>query len=365
MITLAFTGDLCLYGFKHAPLAEQQQAVAAITAMLQPYDLAVVNLECSLSEQALPDLKMNVPFAQCPSLAAMSSGVYCLANNHVKDSGAKALGDMLEFVQQSGADSVGAGQTLERACQPLIKTIQGITMAIVNVTDASHYAAKADEAGVAPLNAAKLLRQVRQLALQVDAVIVVMHADLEFSHYPAPWRVRLSRRLAKYCKLIIHHHPHTLQGIEQHGDCIIAYSLGNFVFPVQESSYMQGRGEGIADAMVLAVTLERTDAGVKAAVKQTIIGQIGRWGFVTAADAATTARVTQQLAEYSTALQDRRFLRQQHAKRCFAEGRHLLFNTWYRLARGDISQAWRYFSWHFRTDQHRNWLKGLLSFGWL
>lgn len=364
MITLAFTGDLCLYGFKHAPLSEQQHAVATIATMLAPYDLALLNIECSLSEQALPNIKMNVPFVQCPSLVALSAGVYCMANNHVKDRGARALEEMLHFVRRSGADTVGAGQTLEQACQPLIKTIRGITMAIVNVTDASHYAATADEAGIAPLHAGKLLRQVRQLAQQVDAVIVVMHADLEFSHYLAPWRVRLSRRLAKYCKLVIHHHPHTLQGIEQRGDCIIAYSLGNFVFPVQESSYMQGRSEGIADAMVLTVTLERTDTGVKAAVKQTVIGQIGRWGFVTEADIATTARVKQQLVEYSTALQDSRFLRQRHAKRCFAEGRHLLLNTWYRLARGDIRLAWRNFSWHFKTDQHRNWLKGLVSFGW-
>lgn len=364
MITLAFTGDLCLYGFKHAPADEQQQAVRSVAAMLAPYDLAVINLECSLSEQALPDVKMNVPFDQCPSLATLSTGVYCLANNHVKDSGARALDDMLQFIRQSGADVVGAGHTLDQACQPLIKTIQGIRLAIVNVTDASHYAATADEAGVAPLKAAKLLRQVRQLSQQVDAVIVVMHADLEFCHYPAPWRVRLSRRLAKYCKLVIHHHPHTIQGIEQRGDCVIAYSLGNFVFPVQESSYMQGRSAAIADALVLAVTLQRTDNGIKAAVKHTVIGQIGRWGFVAAADTATTARVQQQLAEYSAALQNSRFLRKQHAKRCLAEGRHVLFNTWYRLARGDIGRAWRYLSWHFKTDQHRNWLKGLFSFGW-
>lgn len=364
MISIAFTGDLCLWGVKEAPSETVTRAFQDIHDVLKPYDLAVMNLECSLSLTARPELKMNIPIHRCPPLSDMSNGVYCLANNHVKDSGAEALLQMLDFVQQSNADTVGAAEDELRACQPLLKTIQGIQLAILNVTDASHYAATSTEPGVASLKPRALLRQVKQLSAEVDAVIVVMHADLEFSNYPAPWRVRLSRKLAKYCKLIVHHHSHTLQGIEQYQGCIIAYSLGNFVFPAQESAYMHNRPGGVDEGLVLVAGLTRTAAGVQASLLHTVPTRVGRWGFLQPVSPADAQHTLQKLSCYSALLSDAKALRRHHAGLCYQAARHLMLNTWYRLRRGQLRQAFSYLVWHVKTDQHRNWLRGALSFGW-
>jgi hypothetical protein len=365
MIKLAFTGDLCLWGVKHAPYESKIQAMERVSELLSAYDLAIVNLECSLSEKSITDIKMNIPLHLCPSLIELNNrGVYCLANNHVKDSGAEELNNMLAYLRQNGSDFIGAGENTIKACQPLIKVLDGLKIALLNVTDASHYAASAAEPGVAVLNHRKLIHQVKSLSLEVDAVIVVIHADLEFTNYPAPWRVRLSRKLSKYCKLVIHHHSHTLQGIEQQNGCLIAYSLGNFVFPAHESEYMQNRKGGVDEAIILIAGLERTKRGVEVSLQQTLVTRIGDWGFLKSVEQAFQDQVLQKLANYSEALKDSRLLRRCHSHRCQSELKALLKGTYYRLARGEVCQAWRFLSWHFKTDQHRNWLKGVISFGW-
>lgn len=365
MIKIAFTGDLCLTGVKQAPPDTVKKAFGNIYELLNPYDLAVVNLECSLSLTAQPELKMNIPVDRCPPLNHLSNGVYCLANNHVKDSGPQALLQMLNFMRQTKVNIVGAAENASLACQPLLKNIYGIQIAILNVTDASHYAATATEPGVARLKRRALLRQVKQLSSQVDAVIVVIHADLEFSNYPSPWRVRLSRKLAKYCKLVIHHHSHTLQGIEHYKGCVIAYSLGNFVFPVQESAYMHNRTGGVDEGMILVAGLELTSQGVKASVLDTLPTRIGRWGFLQHVSEAEAQQTIQKLQRYSAALSDNRYLRQHYASLCYNEARHVVLNTWYCMRRGQFRKAFSYLFWHVKTDQHRNWLRGALSFGWL
>ncbi|WP_019674631.1 CapA family protein [Arsukibacterium perlucidum] len=364
MISIAFTGDLCLSGVKEAPPATVTQAFCNIHKLLKPYDLAVMNLECSLSLIARPELKMNIPFDSCPPLSDLSNGVYCLANNHVKDSGPQALLQMLDFMRQNKVDTVGAAENASRAYQPLLKNIHGIQIAIVNVTDASHYAATAKEPGVARLRRRALLRQVQQLSSEVDAVIVVIHADLEFSNYPSPWRVRLSRKLAQYCKLVIHHHSHTLQGIEHYKGCVIAYSLGNFVFPVQESAYMHNRTGGVNEGMILVAGLELTSEGVKASVLHTLPTRIGRWGFLLPVSETDAQQTLRNLSCYSVVLSDTKALRQHHASLCYNEARNVMFNTWYRMRRGQFREAFSYLFWHLKTDQHRNWLRGAFSFGW-
>jgi hypothetical protein len=69
---------------------------------------------------------------------------------------------------------------------------------------------------------------------------------------PSVPRLRNSRAIAAAgAHIILEHHPHVPQGIEMHHGCLIAYSLGNFVFDSHTSSYMRTNGPHTAHSFVL------------------------------------------------------------------------------------------------------------------
>lgn len=75
---------------------------------------------------------------------------------------------------------------------------------------------------------APLLRAARA---DHDVLAVIVHWGDEYADAPAHVQKTAARALVDAgADLVIGHHPHVLQGIERHGDGIIAYSLGNFVF---------------------------------------------------------------------------------------------------------------------------------------
>jgi poly-gamma-glutamate synthesis protein (capsule biosynthesis protein) len=92
----------------------------------------------------------------------------------------------------------------------------------------------------------------------VDVLVVSIHADLEFVDWPAPHRLALSRRIIEAgADLVLSHHPHVPQGLERHGRGLIAYSLGNFVFPVLGNGYMQQGSVYTGRSFILLVELGR------------------------------------------------------------------------------------------------------------
>ncbi|MDP4528127.1 CapA family protein [Alkalimonas delamerensis] len=363
MVRLAFAGDLCLTSVKHVPYSTAEQAFADIAALFEPFDIAFANLECCCTESSFETIRMSVPIEQLPPLQALGVDVFCLANNHVKDAGADALLQMQRHIQHSGCQFVGAGANAESANRMLVLESCGLTLGVLNVTDASHYAASAQEAGVAALHKSSLLQQARRLSAQVDALVVIVHADLEFTNYPAPWRVRLSRALAPYCKVVVHHHPHTLQGVEVYKGCVIAYSLGNFVFPVHRARYMHNRPGQVEQGMVLAVSLVKQAGRVEAQLDKVIPTRIGQNGFLTAVTESQQLHAQQQLALYSSRLGDAGFLRAHHFQLCKAQFKKFVMGTYYTYRKEGIQQAFAYVRMHFRTDQHRNWLKSFFTFG--
>lgn len=73
---------------------------------------------------------------------------------------------------------------------------------------------------------------VLKVKRQVDFLVVYVHWGQEYLHYP-----RTDLRLLSYewidngVDLVLGHHPHVLQGIEDYKGKKILYSLGNYIFP--------------------------------------------------------------------------------------------------------------------------------------
>ena len=65
----------------------------------------------------------------------------------------------------------------------------------------------------------------------VDLILACCHWGIERDNYPTGYQQQLGRKCIDLgADLVIGHHPHVLQGIEEYNGKLILYSLGNFCF---------------------------------------------------------------------------------------------------------------------------------------
>lgn len=257
MVTLAFVGDISLGGSVRDVLRSRGSAhlLSKVRDILARADLAIGNLECALTDDCRPeddpDKAMVTPAALIDDSTLRPFGVLGLANNHVMDGGNAGLSDTLNFLAQNGFADFGAGHGLQAAERCRVVEVGGLRIAFIGACDATKCFAGAGRPGVAPLVPRRLENGVRAAKAVSDLVIVILHADLEFTQHPSPGRVHLSRRLIESgADAVIQHHPHVCQGIEYYRDGLIAYSLGNFVFPLSRNPYVRSR-EGTDWGLIL------------------------------------------------------------------------------------------------------------------
>src|SRR5690606_25684758 len=96
-------------------------------------------------------------------------------------------------------------------------------------------------------------QELEALRGQVDVTIVSLHEGYEFQSYPRLEFMQLCRKLAERgANLIYGHHPHVLQGMETVENCLILYSLGNFLFDMPYHRSVSATREG----MIARVTFD-------------------------------------------------------------------------------------------------------------
>lgn len=77
----------------------------------------------------------------------------------------------------------------------------------------------------------ELLSRVKEADQQVNILVVSFHRGVEYADEPSAQERRLLRSVVDAgADLVIGHHPHVVQPVEEYRGALIAYSLGNFVF---------------------------------------------------------------------------------------------------------------------------------------
>ena len=361
-----FVGDICLAGFD----SDLSNAFSVTAHQWQDLtrnsDLTVANLESCIIRNG-KECSRFVAASQADSAVLTDLGidVLSLANNHTLDCGGENLEFMRAYLQEIGIRTTGAGRNIEEASAPLILERGGMRIGIIATTDATHYKAKRNRAGISPLSLRRIKKSIRDVAADVDLLILCIHSDLEFTNYPAPWKVRLSRRLAKFgADIIVHHHPHTLQGMELYEGTLIAYSLGNFIFPFHGLEYMENREGCASESVILEVDIEPTGNNGRKIRFSIIPITIDKDNVTRFAKSADTERIIMKMSEYSDGLGDRKKLRKHYMRLCLEQARRMLRGTYYTLDRDGIAAAYNYLRTHFATRMHRNWMRGILTLGW-
>ncbi len=197
-------------------------------------DILFANLEAPLSDVGRrPDALSSIELRGRPDyarrLAMIGFNFINIANNHAMQHGIDAFRDTADNLDLAGIRVVGLANG--DFCKEVYWS-DGQTSIIFlgySLRPEKFFHGKTPYA----LGSEGLVAEhVRKLRRAVNHPIVVsLHWGDEYLNYPSPAQVRFARGLIDAgANLILGHHPHVLQGVEQYGSGLIAYSLGNFIF---------------------------------------------------------------------------------------------------------------------------------------
>lgn len=213
---------------------------------LNASDLFIANIECPLTDSDEPMWRYfrthKGKKAAGRFLKELGVNIGSLANNHIADYGKQGLKDTISVLEAHNIAWVGAGWSPEEARRPLIIDRGGLRVGILALAQPECSAASRLGWGAGVLEDGYAPSYMESLSKQVDIAMAYLHYGVEFSEYPTPRQVRLSRGLVDAgAKLVIGHHPHVPQGYEWYKNGFIAYSLGNFIFDMADGPHRFSR----------------------------------------------------------------------------------------------------------------------------
>ena len=177
-------------------------------------------------------------------------------NNHVFDYGLQGFLDSLGALEEAGIGTSGVGKNLAEASKFFITEIRGQKIAIISVGnypkersgfDGANVAATGENPGVLWKND-KIFQSVKELKNQGMLIIASVHDGDEYGVKTNEAQKDFAEKLIDSgVSLVLESHTHVLQPIQRYKDGIIAYGLGNFVFPGMEEI------PGATESLVLRV----------------------------------------------------------------------------------------------------------------
>lgn len=218
--------------------ADPGHPFSGIKNCLKSGDIVFGNLENPVTpgrEIMLPERILRADPSVVLALQEAGFTILSLANNHLPDFGTRGLLDTFWYLEQAGLSYVGAGKTEKEAFAAKYIEIKGLKIAFLAFCDhilvPEAYLAGAGRPGVAYLDPEKVRATVREARDKADIVVVSLHAGTEYEPAPDLAQTRFAHLAVDAgADLVLGHHPHVLQKVEEYKGKYIFYSLGNFVF---------------------------------------------------------------------------------------------------------------------------------------
>jgi poly-gamma-glutamate synthesis protein (capsule biosynthesis protein) len=239
-VTLAFAGDVHFEGrVEQRLLADPASTFGPVATVLSRADLAMVNLETSITERGTPEPKQfyfRAPPTAFAALRGAGVDVATMANNHGADFGLSGLQDSLAAIRDTRFPVVGIGSDAAHAYAPWYADVRGHRVAVLAASQiADHtlavWTAGPDRPGIASAYSDRLVAAVRDARRHAEVVVVYLHWGEEGNSCPLPVQQDLARRLAAAgADAVVGTHAHLLLGGGWLGPTYVAYGLGNFVW---------------------------------------------------------------------------------------------------------------------------------------
>ncbi len=238
LVTIYFSGDVTLANHFESYVGSNYDYAFKKIPWFADADISMVNLENPLTDRGNPVDKAFTFQARPDYVKVLQAGgvdIVTLANNHIFDFDTTGVYDTVQNLQRAGIYYVGAGRNLDEARHPVIFYIKGLRIAIWGYYGLGRHSdshpASADSAGTAMRSLALIRQDILKYKDEADVKIINFHWGLEKAHYPQKSQVYFAHQVIDAgADVIIGHHPHVLQGVEQYHKKFIFYSLGNFIF---------------------------------------------------------------------------------------------------------------------------------------
>ena len=239
--TLVFVGDAMLsrgvdYMVQKYGAGDFRYPFLKIADELQKVDFLFGNLEGPISERGA-DQGSIYSFRANPKVVAglqfVGFDAMSVANNHIFDWGRDALVDTLSVLAINGIKPVGAGRNYADANTPVRFVLHDTRFTLFSYTNLypKSLEATADRPGISSFDLERAKERIRAVRSEADIVIVSFHWGEEYQTHSNALQQKIARTLIDAgADLIVGHHPHVVQEIEQYKGGWIMYSLGNFVF---------------------------------------------------------------------------------------------------------------------------------------
>lgn len=238
-VTLGFVGDMMFdRGVKTSIFKNWNGDYAKIldeAGALNKPDIMFGNLEGPVSDKGTNvGSKYSFRFDPIVPTVLKDAGfdIVSFANNHVGDWSSAAFRDTLGRLEEANMLFTGAGHTYTEAITPVVIERSDIKIAFLGMSDVGPewMKATADTPGILLASDPKLADIVKNAKEAGDFLVVSIHWGDEYKPHTARQEMLAHKLIDAGADLVVGHHPHVAQDVEEYKDGLIIYSLGNFVF---------------------------------------------------------------------------------------------------------------------------------------
>ncbi len=264
-LAVAFTGDILLdRGVRRQIETDGIESLftSRMDSLLQTADYVVGNLECPATKIRAPLFKRFVFRGEPEWLDALRRHGFThlnLANNHSVDQGRRGLMSTARNIRKAGIIPFGADSTLHAAAKPLLLASSPREVFLLSSVQMplEQFPYLPDRPTPTVLSVDSLCNRIRGLkaAHPGGCVILSLHWGREHTLDPTPKQRTEARRLVEAgADAIVCHHPHTFQRVESYRGVPIFYSIGNYIFDLQQDINRKGA------VVVLRITADSVKA---------------------------------------------------------------------------------------------------------
>lgn len=245
-LSLLFSGDIMMNRGVEAIIKKQggdnwMFPFAHVSDFLKDADITFGNLEGPVSDKGTnvgSEFSFHMDPEVADTLAAAGFDVVSLANNHIGDWGREAFEDTMRRLQRAGVAYAGGGWNSTETGNPAVFDVRGKRVGFVAFSDVGPLWMRPGEAlsGVSAIPAGRegityVEKVVFEASRKVDILVVSFHFGGEYENAPNARQKALSHAAVDAgARVVVGHHPHVVQSVEEYRGGVIAYSLGNFIF---------------------------------------------------------------------------------------------------------------------------------------
>lgn len=236
---ILIAGDFSQNGRSKQVFASDSAEIVSpdIQKLVSEADISVVNFEFPIIEGSVskPISKrgphLGGDLNSIKQLRKLGFNLCTLANNHILDQGEDCCLNTKKLLEANGIATVGVGQNIQTAAEPLIVKIKNENVAFINCCEHEFSIATDVTSGANPINPIQQYYAIQKLRKNVDYIVVIVHGGIEHYQLPTP-RMKETYRffIDAGADAVINHHQHCFSGYEIYKEKPIFYGLGNFLF---------------------------------------------------------------------------------------------------------------------------------------